>query len=202
MKSPWEILQSPVGSGGIFSLLSSNNIPESLGEIGVEYIEVRKTRYIDYIWAGSQVNTYECCDCLHCWSSLKHIFFSHSIDCLCFFFQVCSTNPGYAGANPLLLGFVNSWKSDVGIQIFKGRKDFDEGFDIIFSTSFMKKLTKQINKLQFYATPKQNLHVELVDKEWVDVPPSSPNSYELGCTIYSSLKASSFEKLCIMEVTE
>ncbi|XP_008225377.1 PREDICTED: uncharacterized protein LOC103325031 [Prunus mume] len=154
MKSPWEILQSPVGSGGIFSLLSSNNIPESLGEMGVEYIEV------------------------------------------------CSTNPGYAGANPVLLGFVNSWKSDVGIQIFKGRKDFDEGFDIIFSTSFMKKLSKQINKLQFYATPKQNLHVELVDKEWVDVTPSSPNSYELGWTIYSSLKASSFDKLCIMEVTE
>lgn len=66
----------------------------------------------------------------------------------------------------------------------------------------MKKLIKQINKLQFYATPKQNLHVELVDKEWVDVTPSSANSYELGCTIYSTLKASSFDKLCIMEVTE
>lgn len=40
MKSPWEIHQSPVGSGGIFSLLSSHDILENLGEIGVEYIEV------------------------------------------------------------------------------------------------------------------------------------------------------------------
>lgn len=40
MKSPWEILQSPVGSGGVFSLLSSHNVPENLSEMGVEYIEV------------------------------------------------------------------------------------------------------------------------------------------------------------------
>lgn len=40
MKSPWEILQSPVGSGGVFSLLSSHNIPENMSEMGVEYIEV------------------------------------------------------------------------------------------------------------------------------------------------------------------
>lgn len=40
MKSPWEILQLPVGSGGIFSLLSSNDILENLSEMGVEYIEV------------------------------------------------------------------------------------------------------------------------------------------------------------------
>lgn len=41
MKSPWEILQSPVGSGGVVSSLSSNNnIVENLNELGVEYIEV------------------------------------------------------------------------------------------------------------------------------------------------------------------
>ena len=41
MKSPWEILQTPVGSGGVFSLLSSGNILEKLSEMGIEYIEVR-----------------------------------------------------------------------------------------------------------------------------------------------------------------
>lgn len=41
MKSPWEILQTPVGSGGVITLLSSNNILENLSEMGVEYIEVR-----------------------------------------------------------------------------------------------------------------------------------------------------------------
>lgn len=66
----------------------------------------------------------------------------------------------------------------------------------------MKKLTKQLDKLQFSAPAKQNAHVEIVDKEWVDVNPSSPNSYEFDCTIYSSLKACSFDKLCIMEVTK
>ncbi|KAM1138660.1 hypothetical protein ACFX11_036765 [Malus domestica] len=154
MKSPWEILQLPVGSGGVFSLLSSNNVPENLSEMGVEYIEV------------------------------------------------CSTNPGHLGANSLFLGFGNLWKSDVGIQIFKGRKDYEESFDFIFSTNLMTKLTKQIDKLQFYATPKQNSHVEMAGKEWVDVTPSSPNSYEFGCSIYSALKACPSNKLCIMEVTE
>lgn len=73
---------------------------------------------------------------------------------------------------------------------------------MIFTTDYMKKLTKQLDKLQFSATTKQNAHVEMVDKEWVDVNPSSPNSYEFDCTIYSSLKACSFDKLCIMEVTK
>ncbi|XP_076960368.1 uncharacterized protein LOC143636738 [Bidens hawaiensis] len=40
MKSPWEILQTPVGSGGVISLLSSHNILESLAALGVEYIEI------------------------------------------------------------------------------------------------------------------------------------------------------------------
>nr|GEY89386.1 16S rRNA processing protein RimM [Tanacetum cinerariifolium] len=40
MKSPWEVLQTPVGSGGVISLLSSHNILESLTATGVEYIEV------------------------------------------------------------------------------------------------------------------------------------------------------------------
>lgn len=133
-------------------------------------------------------------------SSLEHSF-SSLIHCFCSLFQVCSTNPGHVGVNSLLLGFVNSWKSDIGIQIFKGGKDYEESFDFIFSTNLMMMLTKQIDKLQFYATPKQNSHVEMAGKEWVDVTPSSPNSYEFGCSIYSALKARPSNKLCIMEVT-
>ena len=43
MKSPWEIIKKPVGSGGIFSLLSSNKILDSLNEMGVQYIQVRSS---------------------------------------------------------------------------------------------------------------------------------------------------------------
>ncbi|OMO82835.1 UTP--glucose-1-phosphate uridylyltransferase [Corchorus olitorius] len=153
MKSPWEILQSPVGSGGVISLLSSNNIAESFAQMGVEYIQVcQSERYID----GSS----------------------------------------------LLLGFVNSSKADVGIQIFEETKDVEEGFGMIFSMDLMKKLTRQINKLQFYATTKPNSHVELVEKEWVNVDPSFPNSYEIFSTIYSCLNACSLDKICVMEITE
>lgn len=42
MKSPWEFLQRPIGSGGVFSLLSSHDsLLDELGELGVEYIQVR-----------------------------------------------------------------------------------------------------------------------------------------------------------------
>lgn len=41
MQTPWEILQVPVGSGGVISSLSSGNILENLSDMGVEYIEVR-----------------------------------------------------------------------------------------------------------------------------------------------------------------
>jgi len=41
MKSPWEILQSPVGSGGLISLFSKHSIADNLIGMGVEYIEVR-----------------------------------------------------------------------------------------------------------------------------------------------------------------
>lgn len=40
MKSPWEIHQSPVGSGGVLSLLGANNMLENFSELGVEYVEV------------------------------------------------------------------------------------------------------------------------------------------------------------------
>lgn len=41
MKSPWEILQSPVGSGGFISLFSKHSIADNLINMGVEYLEVR-----------------------------------------------------------------------------------------------------------------------------------------------------------------
>jgi UDP-N-acetylglucosamine pyrophosphorylase len=41
MKSPWEIIKRPAGSGGIFSLLASNKILETLNEMGVQYTQVR-----------------------------------------------------------------------------------------------------------------------------------------------------------------
>jgi len=118
------------------------------------------------------------------------------------FLQVCSTSQRYIGMNPLLLGFVNSREADLGIKISKDAEDFEGSFDVIFSMNFMKKLTRWIEKLQFFAIQKPNSHVEKVDKEWVDIIPSSPNSYELCSSIYSSLNACSFDKVCVMEITE
>ncbi|RWV85813.1 hypothetical protein GW17_00052365 [Ensete ventricosum] len=40
LKSPWEILQAPIGSGGFFSLLLSHNILPELDKMGVEYVQV------------------------------------------------------------------------------------------------------------------------------------------------------------------
>lgn len=154
MKSPWEILQSPVGSGGVISLLSSVNILENLSKMGVEYIEI------------------------------------------------CSSSQNCVTGSPLLLGFVESRKAEIGIKIVEDTKDLEESFDMIFSLNFMRLLAQQIHELQFYAIPKPNLHVEMVDKEWIDVVPSSPNSYELRSSIYSSLNACPMEKICVMEITE
>ncbi|XVE51543.1 hypothetical protein DITRI_Ditri02bG0050400 [Diplodiscus trichospermus] len=152
MKSPWEIVQSPVGSGGVISLLSSNNIAENLAQTGVEYI------------------------------------------------QVCQGEK-YIGGSSLLLGFVNTKEVDIGIQICEDTEDLEDGFGMIFSMDLMKKLTRQINKLQFYAIAKPNSHVKLVDKKWVNVDPSSPNSYEFYSTIFSCLNACSLDKICVMEIT-
>ena len=117
--------------------------------------------------------------------------------------QICSLNEEFIGSNSLL-GLVSSLDSDVGIQISEGMEDIEENFNMVFSMRFMKKLTNQMNKLQFYGIPKLNSHVELVEKEWIDVTPSSPNySLELGCSIYSSLNACSLDKVCVvMEIRE
>lgn len=152
MKSPWEILQSPVGSGGIINLLSSPNVLERLTELGMEYIEI------------------------------------------------CSSSHRSAGMNPLLLGYIASCSANIGIQLHKGNSDFEKSFDLIFSMNFIKKLTKQMDKPQFYAIPKSNAHVEKVDKEWVEVSPSSPNSYQLCSSIFSWLDECSFDEICMMEI--
>ncbi|XP_021904828.1 uncharacterized protein LOC110819823 [Carica papaya] len=48
LESRWQILQSPVGSGGVISSLSSQGILEDLAVMGVEYIQIfnANTRYV------------------------------------------------------------------------------------------------------------------------------------------------------------
>ncbi|XP_061362563.1 uncharacterized protein LOC133306282 [Gastrolobium bilobum] len=154
MKSPWEILQSPIGSGGFISLFSRDSIADNLMNMGVEYVEL------------------------------------------------CCPSERIAGGNSLLLGLVHSQEAKIGIQISPTIADSDKNFDIIFSMDFVKKLTKQTNKLQFDAIPKANSFVEKVDKDWVTVTSSIPNSYELSCSIYSSLNTCSLDKVCVVEVRE
>ncbi|KAK1698788.1 hypothetical protein QYE76_015485 [Lolium multiflorum] len=40
LKSPWEVLQRPAGTGSIFSSLSSNKILEALNAMGIEYVQI------------------------------------------------------------------------------------------------------------------------------------------------------------------
>ncbi|MCL7022326.1 hypothetical protein MKW94_023197 [Papaver nudicaule] len=151
LKSPWEILQSPVGPGGIFSLLSTQGILGNLTENGVEYV------------------------------------------------QVCSLSRASAIMDPVFIGFTDSCRADTGIKIDDISKDLKEDFNLIFSLRFMKKITGQMSNLQFYKAERQNSHVQMVDNEWIDVVPSSPNSYELHCSIYSALSTCPSDKICIME---
>ncbi|XP_020208904.1 uncharacterized protein LOC109793843 [Cajanus cajan] len=154
MKSPWEILQSPVGSGGLISLFSKHSIADNLIDMGVEYIEL------------------------------------------------CCPSEKIAGGNSLLLGLINSREATIGVQISPKIAESEIFFDMILSMDFVKKLSNQSNKLQFDAIPKVHSFVEKVDKEWVTVTSSSPNSYELSSSIYSSLNACSLDKVCIVEVRE
>ncbi|KAI9127207.1 hypothetical protein K1719_001766 [Acacia pycnantha] len=154
MKSPWEILQTPVGSGGVISLFSSHGIADNLSNMGVEYVEI------------------------------------------------CCPSKGNVGGNSLLLGFVNSREANIGIRISPTGVDSDKNIDMILSLEFMKERMKQINNLQFNAIPKANSFVEKVDKDWVTVTSSTPNSYEFCCSIYSSLDVCSLDKVCVIEVRE
>ncbi|CAN1847210.1 Ribosome maturation factor RimM [Linum perenne] len=156
MKSPWEILKAPVGSGGVIQSLSSHNISDALSEMGVKYIEVCSTSSMSGIWT------------------------------------------------PTFPGLVDIQGADVGVQISQDLTQLEETFDIVFSVEFAKSLANQMDKLCFEAIPKANTHIRLVEKEWVDIvpPSSSPNSYELRCSIYSSINACPLDKVSMMEITE
>lgn len=118
------------------------------------------------------------------------------------FLQLCCPNERISGGNSLLLGLVSSRKAKIGIQISPTIADPDENFDMILSMDFLNKLMKQSNKLQFDATPKANSYVEKVDKDWVTVTSTTPNSYELSCSIYNSLNLCSLDQVCIVQVRE
>lgn len=152
MKSPYAILQSPLGSGGVITALSSYNILEDLIESGVEYVEL------------------------------------------------CNFNKRCPFGNPILFGFVSSCETDIGIVSFEDEKEFKEdNFHIILSVKSMMKLMKQIEKLPLHPILKPNSHVELLNKKWVDVVPSAPNSYEFHCSIYDLLDACLADKTCLIE---
>ncbi|KAK9153225.1 hypothetical protein Sjap_000705 [Stephania japonica] len=153
MKSPWEILRSSVGSGGVFSLVSSSGILQNFSEMDIDYV------------------------------------------------QVCSLGSGAIIGSPLFFGFIQSHNADIGLLIDRN-EDFVKDFNMIFSMRFLKKFTKQTSELEFHAIEKQNSHVVLVDKEWVEVNPSSPNSYEIHSSIYGSLNACSPDKICAMKVID
>uniref|UniRef100_A0A7N1A3Z8 16S rRNA processing protein RimM n=4 Tax=Kalanchoe fedtschenkoi TaxID=63787 RepID=A0A7N1A3Z8_KALFE len=154
MKSPWEMLQTSVGSGGVLSLLGANYMLESLSKLEVEYVEV------------------------------------------------LSVNERYIGGHTELCGFVKSRGGHVGIQISADRMSSEEAYDILFSLEYLKKITKQIDKLHFYMIPATSSHVEKIDKEWIEVSPSSPNAHEFYCSIYSFLSSCSVGEVCVMEITE
>ncbi|CAN1283300.1 Ribosome maturation factor RimM [Linum perenne] len=118
--------------------------------------------------------------------------------------KVCSTSNMSGIWTPTFPGLVDIQGADVGVQISQDLTQLEETFDIVFSVEFAKSLAKQMDKLCFEAIPKANTHVRLVDKEWVDIvpPSSSPNSYELRCSIYSSINACPLDKVSMMEITE
>lgn len=114
--------------------------------------------------------------------------------------QVCAANQRYCESQ--LAGVVHARGAEVGIRYFKNRDNKEENFHMVFSMDFMKKLTKNLDNLYLQAIEKPNAHTCMVDKEWVDITPSSMNSYEFNSSIYSTLKACSSSKVCIIEIEE
>ncbi|KAL7089258.1 hypothetical protein ACP275_13G178000 [Erythranthe tilingii] len=152
MKSPWEFLQRPIGSGGVITVLSSHeSLLDQLSETGVEYIEISKIN-------KSREDEYS------------------------------------------LVGLVESCKSNMGIRLFKDMSS-EEDFEVVFAMSFLRKLVKQTNKLQFRAVLSCSSYVELVEKDWVDVVPTSPNCYEFRSSIYWCLDATPVNKVCVLDAT-
>lgn len=152
MESPWEILQTPVGSGGVISLLSSNNWLNNLSTLDVDYIQVCNYRVRD-------------------------------------------------SRRQTLLGLVDSRKASAGVEVSEAMDQTEGNLNMVFSMKFMKKLTKQTDNLHFEAVPKASAHTQKVDKEWVDVIPTSPNSLEFRCSIYSCLNSCPSSQVSVLEVT-
>lgn len=115
--------------------------------------------------------------------------------------QISSVDQRYIGGEDLV-GLVDSSEADVGIKTFGGINDVDDIFNMVFSIKYITQLTKNINKLLFDAVLRPNQHVEMADKEWVDITPSTHNSYEFRSSIYTCLKGCSFDKVCVMEVVD
>ncbi|XP_027185777.1 uncharacterized protein LOC113783762 [Coffea eugenioides] len=153
MESPWEILQTPVGSGGVISFLSSNNLLNNLSTHDVDYIQVCNYRVRD-------------------------------------------------SRRQTLLGLVDSRKANAGVEITEAMDQTERNLNMVFSMKFMKKLTKQTDNLHFEAVPKASAHTQKVDTEWVDVIPTSPNSLEFRCSIYSCLNSCPPSQVSVLEVTE
>ncbi|KAJ6822273.1 uncharacterized protein M6B38_388560 [Iris pallida] len=162
MKSLWEILKAPTGSGGLFSLFSSNKILDNLIELGIEYI------------------------------------------------QICSlgerSNSLVIG-NPLLFGFVESHRADMGVSMLEGRMEDNDEFDMVFSMRHLKKMCEEIDRVDFCAIPEKHAHVEVVKEggEWVKQVhpiPDTPNSYRFHSSIYSALKKCNIDTICTMYVSE
>ncbi|CAN4105742.1 unnamed protein product [Withania somnifera] len=115
------------------------------------------------------------------------------------YIQVCSCNQEFINGE-MLLGFTKSCEANAGIQVCRDASDLEEYFNMVLSIDFAKKLNKKIDKLQFEAILKSNQHVEMVAKEWVDVIPSSPNSYEFHSSIYSCLNSCPPSKVCLVDI--
>ncbi|XP_027770621.1 uncharacterized protein LOC107010044 isoform X2 [Solanum pennellii] len=116
------------------------------------------------------------------------------------YIQVCSGNQEFINGE-MLLGFTKSREANAGIQVFRDVGYLEEHFNIVFSIDFARKLTKKIDKLVFEAILKPNQYVQMVEKVWVDVIPSSPNSYEFHSSIYSCLNACPPSKVCLVDIT-
>lgn len=96
-----------------------------------------------------------------------------------------------------LAGLVDSCKANVGLQVFKDMAS-EENLDVMLSMSFLRKLVKQVNKLQFEGVEGCNSYVEKVEKDWVDVAPTAPNSYEFRSSIFWCLDAATKNKICVL----
>ncbi|KAK8945532.1 hypothetical protein KSP40_PGU005779 [Platanthera guangdongensis] len=112
---------------------------------------------------------------------------------------VCALSEKSAFGSPLFFGQASSCKADISLKIIEDGKDEDV-YDLIFSIGQMIKICKQMDALSFQAVLEQHEHVEMVDGEWTEIKPSSPNSYSLRCSIYSVLNSCSIDKISIMQV--